>query len=65
MWERRVIREELDADMDANLSRTSLSSVRPGPMSTKPYIAYLRAKYGELYQLPSVETSGRSAEEHT
>jgi carboxypeptidase Taq len=33
-----------------------------GPMSTQPYIAYLRAKYGELYQLPSV--SGRSAEEH-
>ena len=35
-----------------------------GPMSTKPYIAYLRAKYGELYQLPSVEMSGGSAEEH-
>jgi carboxypeptidase Taq len=35
-----------------------------GPMSTKPYIAYLRAKYGGLYQLPSVEMSGRSAEEH-
>ena len=35
-----------------------------GPMSTKPYIAYLRAKYGELYQLPSVEMRGRSAEEH-
>ena len=35
-----------------------------GPMSTKPYIAYLRAKYGELYQLPSVEMSGRSAEGH-
>jgi carboxypeptidase Taq len=23
-----------------------------GPMSTKPYLAYLRAKYGELYQSP-------------
>jgi hypothetical protein len=22
-----------------------------GPMSTKPYLAYLRAKYGELYRL--------------
>jgi carboxypeptidase Taq len=28
-----------------------------GPMSIKPYLAYLRAKYGELYQLPSVEMS--------
>ena len=28
-----------------------------GPMSTKPYLAYLRAKYGELYQLPSGEKS--------
>ena len=35
-----------------------------GPMSTKPYIAYLRAKYDELYQLPSVEMSGRSVEGH-
>jgi carboxypeptidase Taq len=26
-----------------------------GPMSIKPFLAYLRAKYGELYQLPSVE----------
>jgi carboxypeptidase Taq len=26
-----------------------------GPMSTEPYLAYLRAKYGELYQLPSGE----------
>jgi carboxypeptidase Taq len=23
-----------------------------GPMSTKPYIAYIHSKYGELYQLP-------------
>jgi carboxypeptidase Taq len=23
-----------------------------GPMSTKPYLAYLRTKYGELYHLP-------------
>jgi carboxypeptidase Taq len=28
-----------------------------GPMSTKPYLAYLRDKYGELYHLPSVEMS--------
>lgn len=26
-----------------------------GPMNIKPFLAYLRAKYGELYQLPSVE----------
>ena len=26
-----------------------------GPMSIKPFLAYLRAKYGELYQLPYVE----------
>jgi Zn-dependent M32 family carboxypeptidase len=26
-----------------------------GPISTKPYLAYLRAKYGELCQLPSGE----------
>ena len=26
------------------------------PMSTKPYIAYILAKYGELYQLPSGES---------
>lgn len=26
-----------------------------GQMSVGPYLAYLRAKYGELYQLPSVE----------
>jgi carboxypeptidase Taq len=26
-----------------------------GPMSTEPYLAYLRAKYGELYQLQSGE----------
>ena len=25
------------------------------PMSVGPYIAYLRAKYGELYQLPPIE----------
>jgi carboxypeptidase Taq len=24
-----------------------------GPMSTKPYLAYLRGKYGELYRLPT------------
>jgi carboxypeptidase Taq len=36
-----------------------------GPMSIKPYISYLRTKYGELYQLPSVEMSGRSAQEHS
>jgi carboxypeptidase Taq len=35
-----------------------------GPMSTKPYIAYLLSKYGELYQLPSVEIGGRLAERH-
>jgi carboxypeptidase Taq len=26
-----------------------------GPMSTRPYLAYLRTKYGELYPLTSVE----------
>jgi carboxypeptidase Taq len=26
-----------------------------GQMSVGPYLAYLRAKYGELYQLPSLE----------
>ena len=26
-----------------------------GPMSTTPYLAYLRAKYGELYRLPTVD----------
>ncbi|HEY8009260.1 MAG TPA: carboxypeptidase M32 [Methylocella sp.] len=25
-----------------------------GPMSTEPYLAYLRAKYGELYRLPPI-----------
>ena len=25
-----------------------------GPMSIVPYLAYLRAKYGEIYQLPSM-----------
>jgi carboxypeptidase Taq len=25
-----------------------------GPMSTKPYLAYLRAKYGDLYRLPPI-----------
>jgi carboxypeptidase Taq len=28
-------------------------SAAGGPMSTKPYLAYLREKYGELYRLPS------------
>jgi len=26
-------------------------------LSTKPYLAYLRTKYGELYHLPSAEMS--------
>jgi carboxypeptidase Taq len=26
-----------------------------GPLSTGPYLAYLRAKYGELYRLPTVD----------
>jgi hypothetical protein len=25
------------------------------PMSTKPYLAYLRGKYGELYRLPGID----------
>ena len=36
-----------------------------GQMSIRPYLAYLRAKYGELYQLPPVEMTGRSVEGHT
>ena len=28
-----------------------------GKMSVGPYLAYLRAKYGELYQLPPLEKS--------
>ena len=29
-----------------------IERVTGGPLSTKPYLAYLRAKYGELYLLP-------------
>jgi carboxypeptidase Taq len=29
-----------------------------GPLSTGPYLAYLRAKYGELYRLPTVNKPG-------
>lgn len=31
-----------------------------GPMSTRPYLAYLRAKYGELYRLPAAYSAFRS-----
>jgi carboxypeptidase Taq len=31
-----------------------------GPMSTKPYLAYLRAKYGELYRLDLAPLPGHS-----
>ena len=30
-----------------------------GPMSTEPYLAYLRAKYGELYRLPPIGEGDR------
>jgi carboxypeptidase Taq len=31
------------------------------PMSTAPYLAYLRAKYGELYRLPPAERAERAS----
>jgi hypothetical protein len=30
-----------------------------GPMSTKPYLGYLRTKYGELYHLPPIGSMSR------
>jgi carboxypeptidase Taq len=38
-----------------------VARVTGGPMSTKPYLAYLREKYGRLYELPPSRTSETAA----
>jgi carboxypeptidase Taq len=51
------LRENLYKDGRKFKPRELVERTTGGPMSTKPYLAYLRAKYGELYQLPPGEKS--------
>jgi len=45
------LREHLYQHGRKFLPREAVMRATGGPMSTKPYLAYLRAKYGELYRL--------------